>query len=425
MNNKLDRREFVEKTLLGALGVSIFPSIVNGNIPSQTKKHAEYFINIFLQGGLSHTDSFDLKDHADSKSKFAKINTIVDDIKLCEHLSGLAKHADKMVLMNGMSTRNGAHEQSVYLNRTSYNKIGSITHPVLISWVAMSKDDGKFHTIPQSIVVGNDANYPFSGYMDKKYSPIPIQDPLKGLTDSFVKNHDQLTKRIQVLEKLNYDYNKVNNKSVKDYANFYDQTIKLLNSKELEVFDITKETTPLREKFGNNRFGQGALLIKRLMEKGGIKSAELVLGGFDNHTNIYTTLDKNLQILDQGLTALIDELSALGLMDKTLICINTDFGRTPRYKGSTNSPLNVNSGKDHWPVKYSTVLIGAGVRGGMVYGKSDEFGESVVDEQTTPQDLNATIAAAMGIDTAFKLISPEGRPFTVADRGVKIDKILA
>jgi hypothetical protein len=271
--------------------------------------------------------------------------------------------------------------------------------------------------IPQNVLIGGPADHPGAGWMAKKYSPIPIQDPLRGLENAKIKNKDEFSKRIEILKKIERDAMKAANPSEKSYAEFYDQTVRLLNSSELDVFDLTKESAEKREKYGNNRFGQGVCLAKRLVEQGGCKFVEVSDGGWDTHVNNFDALEDKLMVLDTALTALIEDLQASGLLKKTLIVITTDFGRTPI--------INVNDGRDHHPGAFSSALIGAGIKGGQVYGKSDEKGMRVLDGIVSPQDFNATIAVAAGLPIEQILISPEGRPFKIADKGKPISSLLA
>lgn len=415
----LNRRNFIESTMLGALGVSIFPHLAHAETSS---KQAEFFVHVVLEGGCSHTDSWDMKPHTGAAGGFSPINTKVDGFQICEHLSGLAKHADKMALIRGMSGKTGDHAGAAYLGRTSYSKIGTITHPSIASFYCSTIDDHKLRAIPQNILINGNANHPGSGYLPKKYSPVPIHDPLRGLDIAQMKSNTEFNKRIAILAELNHDSSKIANPTIKSYGEFYDQTVRLLNSKELEVFDISKESKEKRDKYGSSKFGQGCLLIRRMFEKGDTKAVEIVLGGWDNHTNIYTTMNGRLNELDTGLSVLINELTSLGIMQNTLIAISTDFGRTPIYN---DLPTNANAGRDHFPKVFSQVLIGAGIKGGSIYGKTNATGSDILDEQSTVQDFNATIATALRMNISERVFSPEGRPFTVADKGVPIKKVLA
>lgn len=405
------RREFVLNLAAAGLGVTVLPHVAYA---SEANK-AEHVIYLFMNGGMSHLDTFDPKTNVEVKGEFNSITTNAG-YQISEHLPKLAKHGDKMAIVRSMMVTTGAHEQAQYIQRTSFKKIGTTVHPNLGAWMCNFKDDGREKVIPENVLISGPADHPGSGWMPKKYSPIPIQDPMRGLENSVVKNKAEFSKRVQILEQLERDAMKSINPSQKSYAEFYDQTIRLLDSKDLEVFDLSKEVPAVREKYGNNRFGQGVCLARRLIEKGNCKFIEVSDGGWDTHTNNFESLEAKLGILDTALTALIEDLQQSGLLRKTLIVIATDFGRTPI--------VNINNGRDHHPGCFSGVLIGAGIKGGQAFGTTDEKGMKAVENVITPQDFNATIAAAAGLPIDQIITSSDGRPFKIADKGKPIVQLL-
>jgi len=410
--NNLTRRNFVLNLASAGLGVTVLPHVA----AAAAGKKAEHIIYLFMNGGMSHLDTFDPKAHAEVKGTFNPINTNAG-YQISEHLPLLAKHGDKMAVVRSMMVTTGDHAAAQYLQKTSFKKIGTIVHPNMGAWMCHYTEDNKPKVVPQNVLIGGGADHPGSGWMPKKYSPIPIADPMRGLDNTKLKNAAEFSKRIEILDKLEKDANKIVNPAQKSYAEFYDQTIRLLNSNELDVFDLSKVDQVTRDKYGNNRFGQGVCLAKRLIEQGNCKFIEVTDGGWDTHVNNFESLEGKLKILDQAVNALIEDLKASGLYDKTLIVIATDFGRTPN--------ININNGRDHHPGAFSGVLIGAGIKGGQAYGKCDEKGMKSVENIVSPSDFNATIAAAAGLPVEQIVISPEGRPFKVADKGKPVQALLA
>jgi uncharacterized protein (DUF1501 family) len=409
--NTLTRRNFVLNLASAGLGVTVLPNI--GAAAPVSK--AEHIIYLFMNGGMSHLDTFDPKTDAEVKGKFNAINTNAG-YQISEHLPKLAKHGDKMAVVRSMMVTTGDHAGAQYIQRTSFKKIGSVVHPNLGAWMCNYTDKGENRVVPQNVLISGPADHPGAGWMPKKYSPVPIADPVRGLDNTKIKNQSEFSKRISILEQLEKDANKIINPTEKSYAEFYDQTIRLLNSSELDVFDLSKEDAMIREKYGNNRFGQGCCLAKRLIEKGGCKFIEVSDGGWDTHVNNFESLETKLATLDQAVDALINDLQASGLLQKTLIVIATDFGRTPN--------ININDGRDHHPGAFCGVLIGAGIKGGQAYGASDSKGMKAVQNIVSPQDFNATIAAAANLPVDNVLISPQGRPFKLADKGTPIKALL-
>lgn len=188
-----------------------------------------------------------------------------------------------------------------------------------------------------------------------------------------------------------------------------------MGGEHLDVFDLKKEPAKIRDAYGNNRLGQGCLLARRLVEAGA-RFVEVNYGGWDMHQDLYSRLDERARHLDDALGALLRDLHAKGLLDETLVVLTTEFGRKPK--------LNANAGRDHHPGVFSSLLAGAGVQGGQVYGASDDRGVSVASDRVTVADFNTTIAAAAGLPTEEEFFAPNGRPFKIGGGGKVIRELL-
>ncbi|MFZ4767412.1 MAG: DUF1501 domain-containing protein, partial [Roseimicrobium sp.] len=176
-----------------------------------------------------------------------------------------------------------------------------------------------------------------------------------------------------------------------------------------EAFDITKEDQATRTSYGNG-FGQGCLLARRLVQSG-VRFVEVRSGGWDMHNTIDTAMNTTGKAMDKAFAALLTDLKRTGLLDSTLVVLGSEFGRTPT--------INENDGRDHFPIAYTTVFAGGGVKGGYVYGSTDKEGKQVADKPVTVQDFIATIGAAMGLPIDETVMSPSGRPFRVGDMSGK------
>jgi uncharacterized protein (DUF1501 family) len=260
--------------------------------------------------------------------------------------------------------------------------------------------------LPTSFIIGGNA-LPGAGFFGPSYSPLPIGDPRRGLPNSTSPvPKERATKRTGSLETFNKAFeSKFNTTEVTAYTEYYDNTLSFLKSKDLEVFDLTKVPDAKRQTFGMDRMGQGALLASRLVQKG-VGAIRIDGGGCDNHEDIANSFQNPATSLDTSLSALLDELQAIGKLEETLIVVSTEFGRTPI--------VNVNAGRDHFPRCFSALMAGGGIKGGQKYGKSDAKGYSVEENPVRPEDLNATIATALGIPLDKVIYSPSGRPFLVA-----------
>lgn len=417
--NSFSRRAFMERSAQVSLGVGM--SGLSGLLPvgarAQSGKagggKAKSLIYIYLAGGMSHLDTLDPKSSNKVMGPTEAIATNVDGIRLGNHFAGLAKHADKLAIINSMTSTNGAHEVAEYMNLTGYSKRATIIHPRIgpFSEELLGK---RGEILPDSVVVGESTSN--SGYLDPSRSPLPIADPSGGVPNSIIQTDEgRFGRRMEMAQKLGKTFtDKYDYASAHSYVEYYKQANKLLKSDELDAFDISGEANA--GKYGSGRLGQGCLLAKRLVENG-VRVVEVMAGGFDMHVGLDNALQGKIPELDQALTALIEELDSLGLLDTTLIAVNTDFGRTPT--------INMNAGRDHFPVAYSTLLAGGGVTGGQVYGSTDKLGKRVKNNPVEPADFIATIGYAMGIDLDEVIYSPTRRPFTFANEGEPVTKLFA
>ncbi|MEM0968529.1 MAG: DUF1501 domain-containing protein, partial [Verrucomicrobiota bacterium] len=366
---------------------------------------AKSIIYIYLSGGMSHLDTFDPKTSRDLMGNTESISTNVDGIQFGEHLSKLAKQADKVAVINGMSSRNGAHAEGSYQMLTAYNKIATITHPRIGPFAEqlLGKRGG---ILPDSVSVGVSTTN--AGFLDPALSPLPIADPSGGVPNStLLTTEDRFQKRMKIAQKLGTQFvEKYKYTGPKAYVEYYDQATKLLQSNELEAFDLSGESN--RNDYGMGRLGQGCLLARRLVERG-VRVVEVRGGGWDMHESIDTRLGDKLPEFDTAISALLSDLASRGLLDSTLVAVGTEFGRTPS--------INVNGGRDHFPAAYSTMLAGGGIVGGQTYGKTDKQGRKVTSEEVSPPDFISTIGYAMGIDLEETIYSPSRRPFTFGAGG--------
>jgi len=407
----MKRKDFIRNTAYSLFGVSALGQSMGAPIKADTNSKVKSVIYIYLQGGMSHLDSFDPKENEEIKGTTKAIGTNVSGIQISEHLPKLAEIMDKIAIVRSMSSTAGAHKQGQYIARTSYQLRGSIIHPALGAWAA-SKIKRETE-LPGYVLISGPSNHPGAGYLPKKFSPLPIVDPNRGLTNA--KSDPKLTERLELLSSVNKTAN-VKQPKVAEYVQFYDETLKLLNSSELNVFDLNKVDSKRRNDYGMNKIGQGCLLAKRLVKQG-ITFVEVENGGWDTHVNNFDKLAQKLPEVDTAVSTLVADLESEGLLDSTLIVITTEFGRTPK--------INTNTGRDHHPAAYSSVLIGGGIKGGIVYGETDDRGQKVKRDKVSIQDFNATIGRALGLPMDKEVFSPSGRPFHIAGKGVPIKEILA
>jgi hypothetical protein len=420
------RRSFVERCARAAFGLSILPFLEGarslGLDTAQTPVTsprgpgfgtAKRVIFLQLTGGMSHIDTFDPKTGA-SKSPKGAISTKAG-YQLTEFLPKTAAIADKICVIRSMTAKVGVHAAAQYVIRTGFEQRGTIKHPNLGAW-AQHYLGPSHKTLPSSVCVNRNSDHG-NGFFPATYSPLPILDPDAGLQNSAAAaGNEVVEKRLQLVNEIDKNFrDRFPDENVKAYNDFYDNTVQLMKSSDLKAFDLNAEPANLREAYGKSKFGQGCLLARRLAESG-VRFIEVVGGGWDMHTGLEERMTEVGGEFDQAFAALIGDLDARGLLKSTLVVVATEFGRKPDFIGN---------GRGHYPKVFSTVLAGAGVKRGYVHGASDDLGADVADKDMTIGSFHATIAWAAGLPIEQVVTAPNGRPFTIGNKGVPASEVFA
>jgi hypothetical protein len=425
--NDLDqsRRQFLSSAARGFLGVSFFGlagETILGTpaaLAAAGNGKAKQVIYLFMNGAMSHLDTFDPKPGTDSQGDTQPIATSIPGVKFGDKFAKMAKLADRLAVVRSLSTETGAHEQGRYLMRTAYPALNSIRHPALGSWMLNSGVKGP-EDLPGNILIGSDNDHPMNGFLPPGLAPVPVADPDLGLQNvtrpSYLGERDFNT-RMALINKFDRKFRSAyQSTEIEAYNQMYKDAIRLMGSEKLVAFDLNAESEEMRDRYGRNKFGQGCLLARRLIEEK-VPFVEVNYGNWDMHNDLQTRLDEHGSNLDQGFAALVEDLESRGLLSTTLIVLATEFGRTPK--------INENAGRDHHPGAFSCLLAGAGIHAGQVYGSSDKAGFSVAEDGVSVAEFNSTIAAAIGLSTKEEFIAPNGRPFKIANGADPISKLLA
>ena len=382
------------------------------------KKQHKSCILLWMGGGPSTIDIWDLKPGAPTGGSFKPISTNVDGLQITEHLPLLAKQMDQLAVVRSMSTREADHGRGRYYMHTGYVPNPNIEHPSYGAVIAHELADKVPELeLPPFVSVGGASAGP--GFLGMTWAPFVVSNngEVKDVTDP-AKDPTRLTQRLAVLESLEKNFiNENRGGSSEDHYKMLLKTVSLMTTKQMDTFKINKEPPEMLEKYGNNNFGKGCLMARRLVEVG-VPFIEVDLDGWDNHRDVFNTLEKQrLPIIDKAMSALITDLKDRGLYDTTAIVWMGEFGRTPR--------INPNAGRDHFARAWSVVVGGAGFKRGVVVGKTNEDGTQVDSEPYTSQDLMASVLKSLGISLDTTFTTKSGRPMKIANSGKVIKELFA
>ncbi len=429
-SDESSRRRFLSYASKTLLGVSILPGLAplasaaasagkGGPVTAVPvspgrKPTARNVIYLYMAGGMTHLDTFDPKPAAGEKvaGPVKAINTVADGVQISEYFPMLAKQMDKVAIVRGLSTTQGAHEQGNYFMHSSYTMRGTIQHPGIGAWLL--RMEGKTNrTLPGSVCIGGGSVGGGAGFMESKYAPLYVSSPTSGVPNSrsLVGTHE-FEDRLLLANKFDQAFHeRYDQKKVRAYSDMYDDAVRLMKSEDLKAFDLSGESAEVRAEYGENGFGQGCLLARRLVEND-VRHVEVTLGGWDTHANNFQAVEGLAGTLDKALGALLKDLERRGMLEETMVVLCTEFGRTPY--------INEGDGRDHYPKAFSGLIAGGGVKGGSVYGATNETGTEVVEGKVAVPDFNATIAYGLGLPLDQTVYSPSKRPFTIADKGQPI-----
>ena len=389
------------------------------------KPKAQAVIQIFLNGGLSHIDTFDPKPYApvEVRGEFKTIKSKLDGEPLSQLLRKTAGIADQVSIIRSMTHSEAAHERGRHNMLTGQRPSPVVTFPSIGSVV--SHELGVRNNLPPYIGVpaAND-EFMGTGYLSAAYAPFslggdPNRSNFKVLDLALPRGVDgkRLKRRQQLLGELDKSFaSKAHSDSLNATDAFYQMAYSLIESKSArQAFDLTKVPAALRDRYGRSNIGQRLLMARRLVQAG---ARYLIVsdGGYDNHANLRTGMSRSIPPLDQGFAALIADLKASGMLDSTLVIITSEFGRTPRY--------NATRGRDHWPRAFSVVMAGGGIQGGRIHGATVADGSEPDFNPVGPADLSATIFTLMGIDPEKRLLSAGGRPQALVRDGKVLKGLL-
>jgi len=383
---------------------------------AQIKPHAKAVIQIWMWGGPSQLDTFDPKPNAgyDYCGPLNKpIQTNVPGIQIGELLPKLAQQADKYSIIRSMTHGFNGHETAAYMMQTGHAPGVGLVYPSLGAIVSLFKgyDHGYTGLIPPYVVLTEtQGRFSEEGFLGPRYKPFATGgDPsqkqfvVEGVIAPGVTEQHQRDRRdlMHSLDSLGHDI--PDNTTFTSLDKCEDKAYELILGDTRKVFDLSEEPDSIRDKYGRNWFGQACLMARRLVEHG-VPYVTINYKGWDTHKQHFQIMSRKLPEMDQGMAALLQDLSDRGLLDTTIVWWGGEFGRTPKVLW--DAPWN--GGRGHYGDCFSVVVAGGGFKGGQVVGASDATGEHVLDRPVHPQDLLGSILELLGIDPDGPLPNDKG-----------------
>jgi hypothetical protein len=372
------------------------------------KKNHKSCVLLWMGGGPSSMDIWDLKPGTDNGGPFKAISTS-GDMQICEHMPLMAQQMHHMSIVRSMSTREADHNRGRYYMHTGYVPDANVDYPsygAVLAHELMSQRSSL--EIPPFVSVGGASEGP--GFLGMAWAPFNVSSNGRIRNMEMKIDNERLIQRRIALETIENAFIAQKRGSVlEDHRKVLGKTFDVLTSAQMEAFNVEKEPEAAKERYGKNGFGQGCLLARRLVEAG-VPFVEVDLGGWDNHQGIFRTLENDrLPVLDKAMSALVEDLAQRELLEDTAIVWMGEFARTPR--------INADAGRDHWARAWSVVVGGAGIKGGQAIGATNEDGTEVVGEPYSSEDLMASVCHALGVSLETQFTSKNGRPMKIANSG--------
>lgn len=413
----VSRRDFMKLTAAGVTATAasgwlniLAARAAQQQAQGQAPRHKRCIL-LWMDGGPSHKDTFDLKPGTEHGGPYQQIQTAAPGVQISEYFPQVARVMNHGVIIRSMSTGEGAHGRAKYFLHTGYREgVGGLTYPSIGS-IASMEIGNQESPLPNFVSIGNRVYG--AGFLGARHQPLVVADPTRGVENLRpATQENQFNNRVDLLEELENGFHRQYGSTV-DAAHHttYQRAVTLMRDQGAQAFELSRETDATRQRYGNTTFGNSCLLARRLVEAG-VSFVEVSLGGWDTHQNNFERVRQLSGQVDPAMSSLVTDLNDRGLLNDTLVIWMGEFGRTPRINARSAQP-----GRDHYPRAWSSVMFGGGIRGGQVYGATDAEGATVSQNPVDTLAFMATVCRTLGIDYTKFNQSPIGRPIRIVDRG--------
>ncbi len=419
------RRDFLRVGSSGLMGLTLADLLrMEARGAAAPAAKAKSVILVWLAGGPSTIDMWDLKPEAAAgiRGEFRPIESSLKGLQVCEHLPQLAKVMHHCTLVRSLHHTIPSHGPGTVYMHSGYKPSPALEYPSLgsISARFLSSPPG----VPPYVTFGQGRDSAaLAGYLGTSCNPFEVEGNagkgdlrVRGLSLPKEVSLAQLENRKTLLDAFDARFDDRGSGAglTSSLDTFQEQAMEMLRAEGTKLaFDLSREPDAVKERYGKDELGTGALVARRLVEAG-VRFVSIGRGGWDTHGDNFKNLrESRLPPLDRALSALIEDLDRKGLLDSTIVYCAGEFGRTPK--------INDKAGRDHWAKSMAVLLAGGGFKRGLVYGATDRDGMVPDADACTPADLCATILHNLGIDPLQELVTPTGRPMTLF-RGANILK---
>jgi hypothetical protein len=420
MHANITRRELLS---LAAMGGTLSGWLGRLAVHAAEQPKAKSCILLWMSGGPSHLDTFDLKPEASDRvrGEFRPINTSVPGIQISEHFPKFARLMQHAALLRSLSTVESDHQLASYHVHTGYQKrAGGIAFPSLGSLVSRELGQRDF-PLPNFVCIGAGPRHATrSGFLGPDHQPLDVAQPDRG-TDFLepLNSRAEFQRQYELLRRFDSTFQQAyRSESARAHSSALERAVRLMTSEQKRAFDLSQESDAQRDRYGRGSFGQGCLMARRLVEAG-VRFVEVMMGdgvGWDTHRDNFPRTRALSAEADVGMSALIEALKERGRLESTLVIWMGEFGRSPQ--------ITSGGGRNHWARAWSSVLAGGGIHGGQVIGRTDRDAAEVVDRPIGVTDFLATVCTILGIDYTRQNRAPGvERPIPIVDTSKQVSAI--
>jgi hypothetical protein len=386
----LSRRGFLKSTLVtaGGLTVANWGGLFNSQtIADEAARQGKRCILLWMNGGASQIDTFDMKPGRPTGGPFRPIASNVPGTQICEYLPQMARMTDKLAIIRSIRTQSPDHPDGIYHMHTCYRQSERVPHPEIGAMIAKYLGNPN-SDLPSFVRMGSTGNAG-AGYLGPRYEPFHLDRDgrLPYFTQPYLQGPNQ-NRRGDLLRFVEEGFAREHQAQPFESHRLADERAwRLMRARS--VFDIRTDWPRAQERYGNTAFGRGCFMARKLVEAG-VPFVEVGQENYDSHADNFVCHKANMAVLDPAWSGLLTDLQERGLLERTLVVWMGEVGRTPY--------INNRAGRDHYIRAWTIVLAGGGIRGGQVYGSTDQDGREVRDNPVSEGDLFKTIYTVLGMN---------------------------